>query len=340
MLRKTVIFLALSIFYLTACSPESAPPVVTENPLESPEAFLAEELGLPVGDVTLTDTEQVEWTNACFEAPRPGESCAQVITPGFRLTFNTPQGIYRIHTDQSGEAARIVPPQGTPVGDGTAIVWERSGGIAGICQRLSINFDRSYRLIDCANDHILSEGELAADQYTELSEALEMYRNYSWEFTPPEGSADMFLDNYVFNGRGSEEPSPERKEQLNQALAELSANILANPRQLSATASGVEGQVSIGPVCPVQQENGDATTCPDTQPYQATITVFDAQNDQVTSFQTDAEGHFQIALEPGDYTLQPESPPNTPYPRAEQVNVSISEGEFVQVDILFDSGIR
>lgn len=340
MVKKISIFLTFCFVLLSACSPKSAPPVATENPLESPEAYLGRELEIPVEEVTLMDTEQVEWTDACLEAGGPGESCALEITPGYRLTLNTSQGIYQIHTDQSGEMVRIVPPGGTPVSDGTAIVWERSGGIAGICQQLSINFDGSYRLMDCINDHVLSEGNLTENQFNELSTALEMFGSHTWELTPPEGSADMFLDNYVFNGKSSKQPTAEEQEQLNQWLAGLATELLSNPSELPTSRSGVQGQSVIGPACPVQQENDAAAACPDKQPYQSIITVFDAQNVQVTSFQTDAEGHFKIALQPGEYTLLPETPLNSPYPRAEKVRVTVDEGEFVQVEVVFDSGIR
>ena len=238
------------------------------------------------------------------------------------------------------ETGQVVPTQDTQVGEGTAIVWERSGGIAGICQRLTIEYHGAYRLVDCRDDHTFSEGELTSEQFEELSAALERFGSFTWEFMPPAGSADMFQDQYIFNGRGSQQPTSEMQEQINLALAALSGELLANPPDPSAPGSGIEGQSLIGPVCPVQQVDGSATPCPDHQPYQATITVFDAQNNSVSSFQTGADGSFKVSLEPGDYTLGPESPPNSPYPRAEKLDVTVTEGEFTPVEIRFDSGIR
>lgn len=84
----------------------------------------------------------------------------------------------------------------------------------------------------------------------------------------------------------------------------------------------------IGPACPVRQENDAATACPDKQPFLSNITVFDDQNVQVTSFLTDAEGRFKIALQPGEYTLLPETQPNTPFPRADKVQVA-DKGELI-----------
>ena len=56
--------------------------------------------------------------------------------------------------------------------------------------------------------------------------------------------------------------------------------------------SGIEGTVTIGPMCPVMQED---VPCPG-QPYQAVLTVLTTGGDEVTQFQTDEQGQFQVAL--------------------------------------------
>jgi hypothetical protein len=101
-----------------------------------------------------------------------------------------------------------------------------------------------------------------------------------------------------------------------------------------ASNSGIEGQVLIGPMCPVVQVG---TPCPD-QPYQAIITVLNSKGDRVMQFQSDAQGRFRVALNPGTYTLHPESPNVLPF-AAGQV-VTVASGQFTQVVINYDSGIR
>ena len=98
--------------------------------------------------------------------------------------------------------------------------------------------------------------------------------------------------------------------------------------------SGIEGQVLIGPMCPVVQAG---TPCPD-QPYQATITVRDQNGKQVIQFQTDAQGNFRVGLKPGTYTLAPESPDGFTH-AAEQI-VTVTSGQFTRVSVTYDSGIR
>lgn len=102
----------------------------------------------------------------------------------------------------------------------------------------------------------------------------------------------------------------------------------------ASTTSGVEGQVFIGPVCPVVQEGQE---CAD-RPYQATLIVNNSNGREIVKVQTDEQGRFKIPLEPGEYILHPESPNVMPY-AAEQVFV-VEAGRFTQVNITYDSGIR
>ena len=77
--------------------------------------------------------------------------------------------------------------------------------------------------------------------------------------------------------------------------------------------------------------------CPD-KPYQATIIVLDSNRNQVTQFQTDAQGNFKVGLKPGAYILAPQSP--NVMPSASEQTVTVTSGLFTQVTITYDSGIR
>lgn len=98
--------------------------------------------------------------------------------------------------------------------------------------------------------------------------------------------------------------------------------------------SGLEGQVLLGPMCPVAQSGQE---CPD-QPYQATLTVKSLDGLQITQFQTDAQGRFQVSLVPGQYILHPESPDGLPF--AGDQSFSVETGRYTQITIHYDSGIR
>jgi len=98
--------------------------------------------------------------------------------------------------------------------------------------------------------------------------------------------------------------------------------------------SGVEGQVLIGPVCPVEQQG---ETCPD-RPYQATLTVNNPKGEKIVQIETDEDGKFKIPLEPGNYILVPESTDMIPF--ASEQAFTVTEGKYTQLTVAFDSGIR
>jgi len=98
--------------------------------------------------------------------------------------------------------------------------------------------------------------------------------------------------------------------------------------------SGIEGQVFIGPICPVVRVGEE---CPD-QPYQAVLTVNSPKGERIVQVQTDEAGRFRIPLAPGEYILHPESPNTLPF--AVEQPVIVEEGKFTQVVVNYDSGIR
>jgi hypothetical protein len=86
--------------------------------------------------------------------------------------------------------------------------------------------------------------------------------------------------------------------------------------------SGIEGQVLMGT----------------NQPYQATLTVSNPKSGVIVQFQTDGLGHFRIPLEPGEYILHPESPNGIPF--ATDQSIVVGTGQYTQVVVNYDSGIR
>jgi hypothetical protein len=100
------------------------------------------------------------------------------------------------------------------------------------------------------------------------------------------------------------------------------------------TDSGVEGQVFVGPMCPVVQEGEE---CPD-QPYQADLMVTSSGGRVIVRFRTDEDGRFRVLLAPGDYILHPESQNAMPF--AAEQPFTVLPGQFTQVVLTYDSGIR
>ncbi len=103
---------------------------------------------------------------------------------------------------------------------------------------------------------------------------------------------------------------------------------------LDISGTGIEGQVMIGPIRPVERPG-----IINQRPYQATVTVLDQNDQPVTQFQSGTDGQFRIPLKPGTYILRSESPGN--YPRAPQHQmVTVIQNRLTHVTLLYDSGIR
>ncbi len=117
-------------------------------------------------------------------------------------------------------------------------------------------------------------------------------------------------------------------------IALLTFSLAACAAPPTPTDSGVEGQVLIGPMCPVVQEGQE---CPD-QPYQATLTVLSQNGREIVQVQTDEQGRFKIPLAPGEYILHPESP--DVLPSASDQNFVVEAGRFTKLVVNYDSGIR
>ncbi|MCA9856289.1 MAG: hypothetical protein KC458_03310, partial [Dehalococcoidia bacterium] len=69
---------------------------------------LAEWLGVPETDLRLTSIEAVDWPNACLGVENPALACAEVITPGYRVTLHhvaLPETPFFVHTSKSGQYA-------------------------------------------------------------------------------------------------------------------------------------------------------------------------------------------------------------------------------------------
>jgi hypothetical protein len=58
----------------------------------------------------------------------------------------------------------------------------------------------------------------------------------------------------------------------------------------------------------------------------------------VANAQTDGQGYFEVRLAPGHYTL--ESPESTFLPFLKPVQVTVRDGQFTEVELRFDSGVR
>ena len=119
-------------------------------------------------------------------------------------------------------------------------------------------------------------------------------------------------------------------------ILQFVAGLLDDLDLAPAKESGIEGLVTIGPMCPVMQKG---VPCPDL-PFSAKIVVEDEGGTEVASVVSGDDGTFQIELGAGAYVLVPQAPnPGTP-PFAVDLAVEVLEDAFTEVLIQYDSGIR
>ena len=123
----------------------------------------------------------------------------------------------------------------------------------------------------------------------------------------------------------------------------LSCQMTTNRESQTASAdsetlpTGLKGRAMIASPCPGPEREDQP--CPD-QPVSAAFEVFDAEGTVVARFQSDAEGHFNVALKPGSYTIVPA--PGAPIfnARMQRQSVTVQTDQMTEVTLRFDSGMR
>jgi hypothetical protein len=100
----------------------------------------------------------------------------------------------------------------------------------------------------------------------------------------------------------------------------------------------LEGQVTIGPICPVERPGEVCEPTPET--YEARkIVILDQAGNQVELVDINATGYYQVSLSPGTYTVDInhagiDHSPDVP------AAVTILAGQTMVLDISIDTGIR
>jgi hypothetical protein len=118
--KKWIVLLVLTGLILVACgTSRTEVPATQVNPeLENvlpPDVALnvqnqiSETLGVAVENIQITKVEQMDWPNGCLGLPQGDEVCAEVITPGWLLTFNINGQEYRYRVDKTGTVIRQEP---------------------------------------------------------------------------------------------------------------------------------------------------------------------------------------------------------------------------------------
>jgi hypothetical protein len=110
------------------------------------------------------------------------------------------------------------------------------------------------------------------------------------------------------------------------------------PGATTPVPGGIRGSVILGPTCPVGGEPGSTDPVPCLTPYSAQLVILDEQNQVAGRVTSGADGSFEITLPPGTYLITPLG--GDPFPIAQPVSVTVRAGEYLEVQINYDTGIR
>jgi heat shock protein HslJ len=132
MIRKKVpFFVVLGLIILVAACTPQGPGVPVTGETDTPQSpgatplppqavldaqqWLAQQLSVAVEQVQLVEIDQEEWPDSCLGLGRPEESCAAVITPGWRVVVEVNGQTYEIRTDETASVIRLASPEQSPV---------------------------------------------------------------------------------------------------------------------------------------------------------------------------------------------------------------------------------
>jgi hypothetical protein len=121
-------------------------------------------------------------------------------------------------------------------------------------------------------------------------------------------------------------------------LAASCTAVQSGPAPTETRPSGIRGSVILGPTCATGESPGAHEPVPCLTPYAAELAILDADNKVVTRLTAGGDGRFEVSVPPGEYVVAPQS--GDPFPIAQPVTVVVGAGEFAQIEINYDTGIR
>ena len=96
--------LVFMILALSACGMKDDDPPAAVLLAQS---LLAEQLDVPVEEITIVSVEEVEWSDSCLGLGSAAEICLAEITPGWQVFFDVNGKQYEVRSNQAGTIIRI-----------------------------------------------------------------------------------------------------------------------------------------------------------------------------------------------------------------------------------------
>lgn len=221
-MKKALTSIFVVLFLLAACSPQAAAtqsgedvgeaatqPAENSTPAQDAAvSTLAKNLGLDAGEIEVISTEAVEWPDACLGVTQEGISCAQVVTPGYKIVLDANGKQVEYHTNQDGTV--VVPAT-------VALTWSRSGGIAGFCDSLTIYLSGEVQASNCKKNDVVEKSIselLSPAEIATMNEWISEYGEVSIDTSDPKGVADAMSVKLNMYGTGTQQQMAQASQQL------------------------------------------------------------------------------------------------------------------------------
>jgi hypothetical protein len=127
--RRFAVFLGLTAAAGFACRTQAAPPpsvssssasttssAARQNAFRAAADALAHDANVPRDSIAGVSQDEMTWRDSCLGCARTGESCTQVLTPGYRIVLRVSDASYEYHTDLGGTARLCNQSPGAPAG--------------------------------------------------------------------------------------------------------------------------------------------------------------------------------------------------------------------------------
>lgn len=215
-MKRFLLIALLLLGILAACGPRqpggrpSAQPAPTDlPPSRGPEPSplqdivvkqLAGNLGLETVRITVVSDARLTFADACLGVAVQGVTCAQVETPGHIIVLESGGLQYEYHANEDG--SRIQPAS-------IALTWKREGGIAGLCDQLTVFRSGEIYGNRCAPAAEGRMGALASllsnGDRDRFQGWVQRFGRLSIDASDPKGVSDRMLVTLSFEGIGAQE---------------------------------------------------------------------------------------------------------------------------------------
>ncbi len=159
---------------------------------------LATNLGISESEVKVVSVAVVEWPDGCLGVALQGVMCPQIVTPGYLFTLGASGRQYEYHTNQ--DASMIMPAS-------LAMDWQLQGGIAGLCEGVTVYLSGEVYGLDCRPGGDSRMGVLTAPERTQLYAWIDKFSNTTIDLSDPKGAADAMTRTADLSGVGQVAPS-------------------------------------------------------------------------------------------------------------------------------------